>query len=172
MSRRAFTLVELLVVIAIIGLLSTIAIVSLNSARAQSRNAKRIADIRQLITAFNLGLDAYGTYPSVGVSCISANCTGLWNTFTANATVDTFLTDPNINKPFMTKPATLPLPADPNTYNGIVYNGSFAGGSGYDGTFPAGPVIGYTLDPATSCGPGRIWVQRTYLTECLYNLLK
>jgi prepilin-type N-terminal cleavage/methylation domain-containing protein len=42
MRRKAFTLVELLVVISIIGLLSTIAVTSLSSARRQSRNAKRM----------------------------------------------------------------------------------------------------------------------------------
>jgi prepilin-type N-terminal cleavage/methylation domain len=54
MSRRAFTLVELLVVISIIGLLSTIATVSLSSARAKSRDTKRMADLRQISTAIEL----------------------------------------------------------------------------------------------------------------------
>ena len=49
-----FTLIELLVVIAIIGLLSTIAVVSLNSAREKGRDAKRVADIRQIQTALEL----------------------------------------------------------------------------------------------------------------------
>jgi prepilin-type N-terminal cleavage/methylation domain-containing protein len=42
-SRRAFTLVELLVVIAIIGLLSSIAIVAMNSSREKARIAKGIS---------------------------------------------------------------------------------------------------------------------------------
>jgi prepilin-type N-terminal cleavage/methylation domain-containing protein len=41
MRRRAFTLVELLVVIAIIGLLSTVAVVSLAGARSKARDVKR-----------------------------------------------------------------------------------------------------------------------------------
>ncbi len=53
-KRKGFTLVELLVVIAIIGLLSTIAFISLNRARGKARDAKRISDIRQIQSALEL----------------------------------------------------------------------------------------------------------------------
>jgi prepilin-type N-terminal cleavage/methylation domain-containing protein len=64
-KRRAFTLVELLVVIAIIGLLSTIAIVALVPARAKARDAKRLADMRQIQTALNLFYENNGYYPNI-----------------------------------------------------------------------------------------------------------
>jgi prepilin-type N-terminal cleavage/methylation domain-containing protein len=67
-NRRAFTLVELLVVISIIGLLSTIAVVSLGSARTKTRDGKRIADIKQISTAMQLYYDDKGTYPNTGNS--------------------------------------------------------------------------------------------------------
>jgi prepilin-type N-terminal cleavage/methylation domain-containing protein len=62
-SRRAFTLVELLVVIAIIGLLSTVAVVATNTARAKARDVKRLADMRQMQTALELYINANGQYP-------------------------------------------------------------------------------------------------------------
>ena len=65
-SQKGFTLIELLVVIAIIGLLSTLAVVALNSARQRSRDAKRVADIRQIQTALELGFSEGSIYPTAG----------------------------------------------------------------------------------------------------------
>lgn len=62
-TLKGFTLVELLVVIAIIGLLSTVAVVSLNSARTKSRDAKRVADIKQIQTALELFFNDNTRYP-------------------------------------------------------------------------------------------------------------
>lgn len=63
-SSKGFTLIELLVVIAIIGLLSTLAVVALNSARQRSRDAKRVSDIRQIQTALELGFSESNNYPT------------------------------------------------------------------------------------------------------------
>lgn len=62
--QKGFTLIELLVVIAIIGILSTLAVVSLNNARAKARDAKRISDIKQLQTALELFLADRNGYPA------------------------------------------------------------------------------------------------------------
>ncbi len=64
MSKKGFTLIELLVVIAIIGLLSTLAVVALNNAREKSRDAKRIADVKQMQTALELYYNDNNGYPS------------------------------------------------------------------------------------------------------------
>ncbi len=63
-SQAGFTLIELLVVIAIIGILSTLAVVALGSARIKSRDAKRVADMRQVISALELYYNDAGNYPT------------------------------------------------------------------------------------------------------------
>jgi len=61
--KKGFTLVELLVVIAIIGLLSTMAVIALNSARSKGRDATRVSDIRQVMSALELYYDDNSGYP-------------------------------------------------------------------------------------------------------------
>jgi prepilin-type N-terminal cleavage/methylation domain-containing protein len=62
--KKAFTLIELLVVIAVIALLSTLSVVALNSARAKSRDARRLSDIKQIQTALEMYFDSSGNYPT------------------------------------------------------------------------------------------------------------
>lgn len=64
--QSGFTLIELLVVIAIIGLLSSVVLVSLGSAREKARNTKRLADARTIVNALELYYDAQSSpgYPS------------------------------------------------------------------------------------------------------------
>ena len=64
-AKRGFTLIELLVVIAIIGVLASIVLASLNTARTKSRDARRIADAKQIQLALELYFDAFsGQYPA------------------------------------------------------------------------------------------------------------
>ena len=68
---KGFTLIELLVVIAIIGLLSTLAVVSLNSARAKARDAKRVSDVKQL--SMVIEMEATNTLTG-GYDILPADC--------------------------------------------------------------------------------------------------
>jgi len=63
-KQKGFTLIELLVVIAIIGLLSTLAVVSLNNAREKSRDAKRMSDVKQIQSALELYFNDQNGYPA------------------------------------------------------------------------------------------------------------
>jgi prepilin-type N-terminal cleavage/methylation domain-containing protein len=62
--KQGFTLIELLVVIAIIGILSSVVLASLNTARQKARDARRISDVGQLQLALELYFDSNSGYPS------------------------------------------------------------------------------------------------------------
>ncbi len=63
-AEKGFTLIELLVVIAIIGILATIVMVSLNTARSKARDARRVSDVRQTQLALQMYYDSLGNYPA------------------------------------------------------------------------------------------------------------
>jgi type II secretion system protein G len=63
-NQRGFTLIELLVVIAIIGILASIVLTSLESARAKTRDTRRLTELKELEKAITLYELDNGAYPS------------------------------------------------------------------------------------------------------------
>ena len=57
-NKKGFTLIELLVVITIIGLLSSLAVVSLSSARNKANDAKIKSDLTQLRSTIELNANS------------------------------------------------------------------------------------------------------------------
>jgi prepilin-type N-terminal cleavage/methylation domain-containing protein len=94
-EARGFTLIELLVVIAIIGLLSSIVLSSLTSARSKARDAKRLTDMHSIQTALEVYANGHaGAYPaSVGSG---SGCWAWWeggNTVNAGGWLTALVTD-------------------------------------------------------------------------------
>jgi prepilin-type N-terminal cleavage/methylation domain-containing protein len=153
-TKTGFTLIELLVVVAIIGILVTFATVLLSSARARARDAKRVADIKQIQNVLELYQADEGSYP-------------------ASLTVGSPLVGPTSGITYINKIPSNPLPDDSSgcsvaeytytqTDNGISYRLQFCLGAIVSGAGPnnveAVPdnFITTGAAPASVCGDGII----------------
>ena len=63
--KKGFTLIELLVVIAIIGILASVVLASLNTARAKGADAATKANLANMRGQAELEYDTYGDYDTV-----------------------------------------------------------------------------------------------------------
>lgn len=130
--QKGFTLIELLVVIAIIGLLSSVVLASLNGARMKGRDARRLADLKQMQIALELYYGESNAYPVS--TTVNTDKTGFDAAVAALATGGYI---PNI-------------PVDPSGTSKTYYYKSTAGGTFY--------CLGTTLEttplPVSSCNIG------------------
>src|SRR3989339_70822 len=127
-NNKGFTLIELLVVIAIIGLLATMAVASLKNPQSKSRDARRVADIKQIRTALELYLDsnASSLYPVRSGSALTLGGTG-----SGCLGLNGFQTAGSCTSPiFMGK-----INSDPGVDTGYVYSYGITTGGTYAITF-------------------------------------
>lgn len=91
-KEKGFTLIELLVVVAIIGLLASVVLASLSTAREKARDAERISDMGQMKTALELYYGSCGQYPNATSGYLdgteSDGCSG-------TTTLDDFINPPS-----------------------------------------------------------------------------
>lgn len=136
MNKKGFTLIELLVVIAIIGLLSTLAVVALGSARVKARDSKRLSDLKQVQTALELYYTDQNAYPAGSAVTLGSGNYACLNSTGWAAT--------GCASPYMGA-----VPADPSTGSSYVYtsaSSSYSVAATLEGTVN-GLSAGITLSP-------------------------
>ncbi len=145
-KQKGFTLIELLVVIAIIGILSSVVLASLSTARAKSRDARRISDIGQMQLSLEMYFDSSSSYPVTAYAAITTPLAVLAPSFLPKLPLDPSNTGTYIYKYYgsTTKFAltsTLERPdntalltdADVLAVTGYGYSGTSAGCAAADG---------------------------------------
>lgn len=124
-NKQGFTLIELLVVIAIIGILSAVVLTSLNSAREDAQDARRVNDVKQVALAMELARDqTTGAYPTA-----TSTLENYLNPYPAENT--TFVDNTGSTSEFCIY-SELSDSADPEDY----YVASETGSGYYDGSTP------------------------------------
>ena len=133
-KQRGFTLIELMVVISIIALLSSVVLSSLSVARASGRDAKRIAEAKQVETALNIFANDYKGYIPYNNVAGSDYSPGLvaCSLPASSASVSTLLTNLTLDN------AMTATPVDPINSNGFCYY------------YITGPSVGTITGPAGS----------------------
>ncbi len=130
-KKSGFTLIELLVVISIIGLLSSVVLASVQSARLKGINAAKTLTVKQVVNALALYYTTYGYYPAASVGgpeiCLQSNSnnssTCMWggNDSTLSAAPNNTFT--TAIAPYMKLPIS--------TKDSFIVNGTDWGGIGY-----------------------------------------
>ncbi|MFH1838327.1 MAG: type II secretion system protein [Candidatus Kuenenbacteria bacterium] len=148
-NKKGFGLIELLVVISIIALLSTIAIISLNSAKEKARDAKRIADAKQIQIALDIYFNDKELYPKTTETIILGN--GNYSCLNGNGFVTSCDTEPIYIKSI----PSAPIPPQDNKY-------SYASSDGND------YQLSFTLEKVNqNLGAGKNCIATKDKAECV-----
>lgn len=115
-KNRGFTLIELLVVIAIIGILSSVILANMSSARSKALDTKRKSDLVQLRNAIETYFIDNGSYPSTNSQWYGVSVNGGSRTVSgANEYI------PGLTPKYISKLPTDPR-GDTSGWSGFLYN--------------------------------------------------
>jgi len=135
-KNKGFTLIELLVVIAIIGLLSSVVLASLNSARKNARDTKRKVEMLDVKKALEAYYSDNGSYPVTTTAGWNLAQPSYWNGHCLSTTHAVNKTDDYI--PGLTPKYISVLPKDD-------CNRNLYGSGGYYGYFYRSDGAGFKL---------------------------
>ena len=133
LNSQGFTLLEILVVIGIIGILSAVVMVSLGRSKANARDVKRVADVREILNATQIYFNSVEDYPpdcaEIGYAggCDIADFMGLG--FGADSSIDSQFMG-FLAPDYMPLPPSDPLVGSTEHYYMYATNTEYPAGSG------------------------------------------
>lgn len=95
-KRKGFTLIEMLIVVAIIGILASVVLVGLGPVQRRGRDARRLADLREVQNALELYFSKCGYYPGNAQSSTPCGAFSSINGPQAWANLQTALSGSNV----------------------------------------------------------------------------
>lgn len=142
-KSKSFTLIEMLVVVFIIGILATLIIISVSSARAKGRDTKRVADLKSIQTALEMFYEVNGKYPTTDGATpdINPDQTGSYSTTWVDSKVALEWENGLGSQSFLGKYIS-PLPKEPTPGSITIVNG----------TAPTAPSTSPCTSPTTNTG--------------------
>ncbi len=126
-SPTGFTLIELLVVISIIGLVSSVIITSIDSARIKGRDTQRISQLNQFMRALEIYYSVNGAYPCSDTTVIPCPIS-----------VRPLTSVMNVGQALVSSGAIPEIPSDPRYPAGVVPTDCNTAGFGYCYCSPGG----------------------------------
>ena len=76
-QEKGFTLIEMLIVVAIVGILASVVLIGLGPTQRSGRDARRLADLKQVQTALELYFQKNGSYPNTTTWTGASGLTGI-----------------------------------------------------------------------------------------------
>ncbi len=160
-KNKGFTILELLVVISIIGIITSVALVTLGAARQKARNTKTVSQVRQYVNAFSQYFNQNGYYPKPTVS--NPTCLGVGydypaagqckigaTTYSVDAAAMTALSTYIVGTPAVNKQV---ININGNASMGVIYDCSSVDAGGNCITGPNTSITWMLEGNGVSCGP-------------------
>ena len=103
-KRKGFTLIEMLIVVAIVGILASVVLIGLGPTQRSGRDARRLADLKQVQTGLELYYQKNGSYPNTTTWTGASGLMGILTGVGAGLGITNLPNDPKVGVDYKYSP--------------------------------------------------------------------